>query len=156
MCIDIINICSGHTCISQGCIHYIFSASSFRMRGSDMMGISGCACTRNFTIYSGTSFPGMFEFFQNNGACSFSDYKTITTFIIWTAGGFWTVIPFTQCLHGVESSNTSFSNHTFGSACKYNICNTQPDQIKRFHQCIGGRSTCTYYSKIGPPETMPD
>ena len=83
-----------------------------------MVRVRSSPATGNLTIYFGSSFQGMFEFFKHEYAGSFSHNKTVTVLIIRPGSCFGIIIPFTKGFHGIKPSHAGFAYHAFGSARK--------------------------------------
>ena len=81
MHIDRIHIFGFDACILETIDHNALCTQPFRMRSCNVVGVSGKASADHFGIDFSTSCLGMFQLFQDQGSCSFSENKAIPVFV---------------------------------------------------------------------------
>ena len=101
-----------------------------------MMSIGCCSRPRNLAMNFSAALDSVVQCLQNKYTGCFANDEPVTIFVIWTACGFRLVVPLTQCLHRIETTNPGFTDYAFRSARQDNIGLAQSNQVISLHDRI--------------------
>src|SRR5512145_90817 len=98
----------------------------------------------------------MLIFFEDQSSASFSQNKSVATFVKRTRRSFVFIIVCGECMHGIESTDTRLADHSFRSAGYKNVSLAQPDQVVGIDNSVSSRCTCGYCCIIRTSEAILD
>src|ERR1700752_735790 len=82
----------------------------------------GCGSVANQLGVDPSSAPlRRFEFFEHHDSGAFADHKSIPISFEWARSMYWVVIVGRQCSHRGETSDTHWSNGSFGTPTDHQI-----------------------------------
>ena len=111
-----------------------------------------CACY--FGINFCTACQSMFQLFEDQTGCSFSDNEAVAALTERTGSGLWRIVACRERIHGVETSHPHNGDGGFGTSGYDRIGFAQTDIVERIGNGVCRRGTCRDRGKVGASETI--
>ena len=141
MCIDIIYLRRFDPAFFHCKFHCFGCSASVFCRRSNVICISRRTVSDKFGIDDCTTLFCMFQFFQNNYTCTFSENESIPVFIKWS-GCLHRICRSRKCCQTCESCDSGLTDTSFCSTRQHHFCVTILDRTECITDAVCSTGTC--------------
>ena len=136
MNIDIVDLIGVHASILKCVLHHELSSESLGMRSSDVVSVSTHACTYHLSIDLGATSLSVLKLLKDQTSCTLAHDESVATSAERTTGLLWLIIACRQCLHSIETTNTSLADSSLSTTSNNDVSLAQTNQVEGISQCI--------------------